>query len=213
MNTLNWIQSDVYEEMEKAPIGKLRMIPGLWIDGKTYWMENVSKEMFPDENISVQIKTEKIHSKISYFRCYITNHADEPRTIKLLLQHRHELSSREHLSFISPAENVIFHMADSKLFLVNGQLNGKKMEECTIQPYWNIFSDQIWNCKKKGTLKYHPMAKGNAISIFALNAVFNGRGTAEGESWIINGNSKSETLQYNSLLIDRVKEDTFKKTY
>ncbi|KON87048.1 hypothetical protein AF332_09645 [Sporosarcina globispora] len=204
MNTLNWIQSDVYEEMEKAPIGKLKMILGLWIDGKTYWMENRSKEVFPEENISVQIKKESIHSKVSYFRSYITNHADKPRTVKLLLQHRHEYSCREHFSFISPAENVIFHMADSKLFLVNGQLNGKKMEECTIQPYWNIYSDQIWTCRKKGILKYHPMAKGNATSVFSLDAVFDGRGTIEGESWIVRGDSKSEILQYNSLLIGNV---------
>jgi hypothetical protein len=57
------------------------------------------------------------------------------------------------------------------------------------------------------------MVQGNAISVFSLNAVFNGRGTIEGGSWIINGDSKSEILRYNNLLIGRVKEGTFKKTY
>jgi hypothetical protein len=203
MNTLNWIRSDVYEEMEQAAKGKLRMIPGLWIDGKTYWMENGFKELFPEENISVHVKRDNVHSKISFFRSYITNHDDKPRNVKLLIQHKHEYSSREHFSFISPAENVIFHMADSKVFLVNGQLNGKKMAECSIQPYWNLYSDQIWKCRNKGILRYHPMVKGNAISIFVFNVGFEGKGTVEAESWIVSGDSKSELLRYNQLLLKK----------
>ncbi len=203
MNTLNWIRSDVYEEMEQAVKGKLRMIPGLWIDGKTYWMENGYKKLFPEEKISVYVKTNNVHSKIAFFKCFIINHDDRPRKVKLLIQHKHECSSREHFSFISPAENVIFHKADSKVFLVNGQLNGKKMTECSIQPYWNLYSDQIWYCRNKGILKYYPMAKGNAISIFALTIDFGGKETAEAETWIINGESKSELLQYNQLLLKK----------
>ncbi|WP_080845095.1 hypothetical protein [Cytobacillus gottheilii] len=180
---------------------KLRMFPGLWVDGVTYWLNDGLQQTLHEIGLSIHVKELPVHSKVRFYKVYVTNHYPFARKVKILLQYTHESPSREHVSFVSPADNLVYHLADQTVYLVNGYMQKEKIKECTIQPYWNIYSDNIWASSALGKLKYIPMFKGNAVSLFTKEIEFDGRQTCEGESWVISGESKSELQNLNSVLL------------
>ncbi|MBU8879388.1 hypothetical protein BGM26_10370 [Bacillus sp. FJAT-29790] len=180
---------------------RLNVIPGIWIGGKTYWMNSGFEKHIPEEGISVQLKQEHIHSNIRLINVFITNHEPRSLSVKLLFQHKHVQAANEHISFISPSENVIFHLADGLIYLVNSHSIDRIKGSCSVQPYMNIHSNNIWACSESGTLKYNPMAKGNAVSLFLLEFQFQGKDTIEGKSWIISSDNEDELLNLNEALL------------
>lgn len=200
MNT-NSLRATDHECLYKTVNRKLRMIPGLWIDGVTYWLDNGLEKTLHEIGLSIHVKELPIHSKVRFYKIYVTNHYPLARKIKVLLQYKHDTHSREHVSFVSPVDNIVYHLADQTVYLANGFMEKEKIKECTIQNYWNIHTDNMWACAKSGKLKYVPMLKGNAVSLYTKELQFSGRQTYEGESWIISGESKKDLLNLNSVLL------------
>ena len=104
---------------------------------------------------------------------------------------------KEHVSFISPVEKVIYHISGGMIYLVNGLYNGGSFNHYTIQPKWNISSNIFWDCQKKGKLKYRPMQKGSIASIYTFDMNIAARDVQKCSSWSVLGNNKFE--------IDRIK--------
>ncbi|MDQ0269446.1 hypothetical protein [Cytobacillus purgationiresistens] len=195
-----------FSEQFSNPIqnSKLILTPGLWIDGHTHWLDSGMEKIFAEKGISIRIKEMDIHSKVRFYKLYVTNHDQNNRKVKLLMAHRYIFPVREHVSFISPSENVIYHVADKKTFLINGHLRGNIKQECTVQPYWNVYNDQIWSHNDKSVLKYHPMVKGHAVSIYAHNVDFQGKESIEGEAWVISDMDKNELIDINHALLKNI---------
>ncbi|UII54866.1 hypothetical protein LS684_14530 [Cytobacillus spongiae] len=202
---------DPYSYSEEPVRYGLKLTPGLWVEGKMYWLMNGMEKLLHEEEISIQVKQEQIHSKARYFDMYVTNHLSFPRKVKLFFMYHHEFSTREHFSFISPSDNVIFHLANSQVFLVNARTSEKRMGQCTIQPYWDVSTGAIWSNKEKGFLKYAPMAKGTSASICSLDIEIPGNQTRKGSSWMIEGSSKTELLKFNQALLKNTLAFPFKK--
>lgn len=180
---------------------RLISTPGIWINGKTHWLKNSHEKFLVDEGISVHVKQEPLHSKVHYYDIYVTNHDKKDVKCKLLMMHHHNNLMKEHLSFVSPVERVIYHLTDQMLYLVNGRHNNQGITNCTIQPQWNMFNDKYWDSQEKGTLKYQPMVKGSAVSLYSFDVHLSGRETKKSSSWIIAGERKTELDELNTCII------------
>lgn len=176
---------------------------GIWVDGKAFWLKSGNEKILIEESISVQLKKDNIHSKIHYFETFLTNHASKPRQILLLFMHQHKDATRDHFSFISPSENVIYHLANNAVYLVNGQINGNAEGQRTVQPYWNFYNDQIWSNLEKGVLTYRPMVKGAAVSVFSMEATIPPNQTIKGTSWVIMDDNKIKLEGLNKLFLKK----------
>lgn len=182
-------------------IDRLIFTPGIWVNGKMYWLKNRGERFLISEGISVKIKHRSPHSKINFFDVFVTNHGKEERQVKLLMMHHPHHIMKEPFSFVSPVEKVIYHLSNGMIYLVNGLHNGKGFHHYTIQPKWNIARNNFWDCQEKGILKYIPMLKGSAASIHTFDLNLSARGTQRCSSWSITGNSKLEINELNKRLL------------
>ncbi|MBS4191295.1 hypothetical protein KHA94_13985 [Bacillus sp. FJAT-49705] len=179
----------------------LEMIPGIWIEGKTYWLTSGTEELMQEEGISVDVEQESSRSDLQSFNINITNHYQQSKNVKLLIQNRYQHQDYNHFSFISPTENAVFHLIDNQVYLIDGFCHGMVREACSVQPIWDIYMDRIWSCSKMGKLKYNPMANGNAASILLYNINFKGIETFEGKTWMIKGRNEVELIKLNEALL------------
>ncbi|MGP7816245.1 hypothetical protein [Niallia sp. 01092] len=202
MKTEAYLQSD-YQSMEKKSIsGRLVGTIGIWLDGKTYWIQNGYEKLIPEQAISVHIKHVPKHSKIQYNEIFVRNHSVLSKQMKVLMLNYYSKPLDEQLTFVSPTDNVIFHTVNNHLFLVNGETsNGSRIEQKTVQPLWNVHTELIWSNNANGILKYQPMGKGASVSIFSLNLEMKPQSIASCKAWTIHGAEKKELMDLNQLLI------------
>ena len=186
---------------KRKDIDRLVFTLGIWINGRTYWLENKSERFLISEGISVNMNQKIIHSKIKYFDVIVTNHGKRDRRVKLLMMNHHQ--RKEHFSYISPVDKVIYHISSGKIHLVNGLHNGKGFNHYTIQPEWTIKrnSSYLWDSQEKGILKYMPMFKGAAASVHTFDLNIEARGTQKCSSWSIIGNDKKEIIELNRRIL------------
>ena len=200
MKTNAYLQIDNEENFES---GRKPLIfsPGIWVNGKVYWLGNVTEKLLLQEDLSIKIKQTNVHSRVEFFDLYVTNHSKTGKKAKLILMQRHADSANEQFSFVSPNEDVIFHFADKRIYLVNGLNSNGRMKQCTVQPIWNVSTERLWNCRESGKLNYQPMAKGSAASLFSLDLKMKPRETQKSSCWIIEGNEKNTVVQLNAMLL------------
>jgi hypothetical protein len=185
--------------------------PGLWIDGRMRWFKNGDEKLIFEEEVTVNSKKVHVHSKVYFYSLYISNHSQNEKNVKVVTMHQHPNAERDHLAFVSPSENVIFHLTNNKVFLVNGNCDGDGLKQYTIQPPWSIYSDQIWSNLQKGSLKYQPLNKGGAISLFSIDMNIPPKTTGKANTWIITGESKNELIKLDQLLLKNRLAFPFKK--
>lgn len=205
-----YLQVDNHENYEP---GRKPLIfsPGIWINGKVYWLGNTTEKLLPQEELSIKIKQANIHSKIEFIDLYVTNHSIIGKEAKLILMQRYAESANEQFSFVSPNEDVIFHFADKRIYLVNGINNICRMKQCTVQPIWNVGTERLWSCQDSGRLNYQPMAKGAAASLFSLDLKMKPRETQKSSCWMIEGTEKNKVMQLNAMLLKNTLAITDKK--
>ncbi|MFZ7945401.1 hypothetical protein [Neobacillus sp. 19] len=177
-----------------SPLDILQFVPGIWVNGNCHWLQNTMEKVIYDEELIMKVKQEQIHSKIRFSSVYVSNHSDQMKEIKILAMHHFLNVGQDHLTFVSPADNHIFHHANKKAFLINANYNQSGMKEYTSMPLWTAYTDQIWGSIQKGILKYQPMAKGPAASIFAMKMSVAPHETNKMTTWTITGSSKSELI-------------------
>lgn len=182
-------------------IEEMHYIPGLWLNGKRYWLQNCSEKILYQEEVMVKIKQEHVHSRIRLFHLVVSNHSDQIKLTKLISMHHHPKISQEHFAFISPTDHVVLHLANKDMYMINGFCNGTFINECTLQPYLNIFTDEIWSCREKGKLKYVPMIKGPSASILAMDIAIKPHETVTLSTWIIKGKEKQELVSLDKAII------------
>jgi hypothetical protein len=187
--------------LRKGTVEFLEYIPGIWLDGKSYWLHNSGEKVLYEEEIIVKVKQEQVHSKIRYLNLYVSNHSSKIKEMKILVMYHYSHAAPEQFSFVSPTENVIYHLANKHVYMVNGQCNGIGIKEYTIQPYWNVFTDRIWSCLEKGSLRYQPMAKGHSANIIAMKVSIEPHETVKFSTWSIKGKSKSELISLDKALL------------
>ena len=184
-----------------TPLEQLEFIPGVWLNGNCFWLQNSGEKVIYDEEVIVKVKQEQIHSKIRFFNLYVSNHSSKIKEMKVLATYHCSHVSPDQFSFVSPAENVIFHLTNKNVYLVNGHCNGTGIMEYSIQPHWKVFTDQVWNCQKKGKLKYQPMAKGDSSSILAMKVSIKPHETIKISTWSIKGKNKNELISLDKALL------------
>ncbi|MFT8319278.1 MAG: hypothetical protein ABF649_00060 [Bacillus sp. (in: firmicutes)] len=203
MKTEAYLQSDYQSIQKEAVSGRLVSTIGLWIEGKTYWIQNGYEKLIPEQAISVHIKHVPKHSKIQYSEIYVRNHSFIVKQMKVLMLNYYSKPFKEHLTFVSPTDNVIFHSVNEELFLVNGESNGSRIEQRTVQPIWNVHTELIWSNNDNGILKYQPMGKGASVSIFSLNVEVQPQTSTNCKTWTIHGKEKKDLMDLNQLLIKK----------
>lgn len=62
--------------------------PGIWLNGKVYWLGNVTEKLLPQEDLSIKIKQADVHSRVEFFNLYVTNHSKVSKEAKLILMQR-----------------------------------------------------------------------------------------------------------------------------
>lgn len=187
-------------ERENVVKNGLIATPGIWINGKIYWMRDSREKFISEENIFVYVKERSIHSKTKIHEVFIKNHGDYKRNIKVFFMHHYAEVTREILTFVSPVEKSIFHIMNPSVYLVNGYCQGKMMDQMTVQPLWKGNTENIWQSLENGILQYQPMAKGMMVSIFSLEGNVEAHDTCKATSWLVNGENKREALHLNQAM-------------
>jgi len=185
---------------ELSSINDLKCIPGIWVGGKTYWLDSNNNELNLDEGIFFHVKNEHVQQNINLLTAFVTNQSFCPLRAKLIFQYQQE-TDFEQFSFISPSENIIYHLADNTINLINGHCINNRRSRYSVQPLYNLCQNQIWTCKETGILKYNPMAIGNVMSIQIFDLDLDERQTMIGKSWIISGQNEENLLKLNEMLI------------
>ncbi|WHY65716.1 hypothetical protein [Neobacillus sp. SuZ13] len=185
----------------QLPQETLQFIPGLWVNGKYFWLQDCKEKVLHNEEIIIKVKQEQPHSKIRYSSVFISNHSKEKKEIKLLAMHYYPLVIQDNLVFVSPTDKRIFHHANNNIYLVNGEHNGVGMKEYTAMQQWKVFTDQIWSSLQKGSLNYLPMAKTPASSIFSIKMSLGPHEIGKMNTWTITGSNKNELLSMEQALI------------
>lgn len=181
----------------------IQFIPGIWVNGKYFWLQNTMEKVIYDESLMLKVKQEQIPSQISLSSVFVSNHSDQTKPINLLAMHHFLNVGHDHLTFVSPVENHIFHHANEMVYLVNGYCNKSCIKEYSVVPLWNAYTDRIWSSIQKGNLKYQPMAKGPAASIFTMKMCIEPHQTLKMDTWTISGSNKSELLSLEKALIKK----------
>lgn len=179
----------------------VEFVPGIWMNGKCIWLQNCTEKVLVEEGVIIKIKHEQIHSKIRYTTIYVSNYSSGPKNLKILGMHY--IPNLNHLTFVSPSDRRVFHLADERLLLVNGRSNDSIIKEYTTVPLWTARSDKIWSSLHNGILKYQPMAKGPAASILALEMTLGAHVTKKLNTWEIIGTNKNEILSLEKALLSR----------
>lgn len=200
MKSNSCLHSDSVENNERAATGFFHVIPGIWIGGKTYWLQQEVEELNLDEGIFLHIRKENVQPNIKMLVVSVTNQSFCPLRAKLIFQYRQKVFQEE-LSFISPAKNVIFHLANDKINLISGQTSNSALSVCSVQPLWNIYDNEIWACAQSGILKYYPMVHGNPVSFQIFNLDIEENETCIGKSWLISGQCETDLLKLNAMLL------------
>ena len=202
MKTETCIQSQFFGEIDQAKKVGLSVIIGVWVNGKTYWMKPGADKLILEEGITLLLQQNIVEDKVRLYNVELSNQSKCPISTKLLIQHRYHQLDNSHLSFISPSENVVFHLAGDLVHLANGNIDDGKIKRiCTVQPLWNIYSNKIWDCPESGTIQYRPMAKGQVASLFIYDFKSIGKGTYRGKSWVISGENETELIKLNEALL------------
>ncbi|WP_409270659.1 hypothetical protein V1499_14835 [Neobacillus sp. SCS-31] len=180
---------------------KLAIATGLWINGHVYGRFEARETLLYEEKLTLKISEENPHSKIAVLNYFICNHGNEEKRIKLLAMHLPKTFVMNHFSFISPADQTIFHLAGEKMFLVGGLPEEGLKWKATVIPSWHISSDSIWGDIGRGILKYSPLAKGNPASILSADIAVPPGKTVRLSSWIISGEGKTEVVSLRDVLL------------
>jgi hypothetical protein len=200
---MNLTKSEKNKQTSKhqTPMASLQFIPGIWVNGKYLWLQNSLEKVIYDEEIIINVKLEQPHSKICLSSVYVSNHSNQTKEIKVLAMHHCSFIAHDSLTFVSPTDNRIFHHVEKQIFLVNAHCNGLGMTENTAMPQWSVYTDQIWSSLQKGNLKYQPMAKGPAASIFAMKMSIGPHKTSKMKTWTITGSNKNELILMEQALL------------
>lgn len=194
-----------------APIEQLQLIPGLWVNGNCFWMQDQAEKVIYEEGLVMKVKQEQLHSRIRFSTVYVSNYSNQKKEVRILTMHQYPNPTGEQLTFVSPTDNRIFHLANKTVYMVNGQYNGIGMRDSTVMPQWNAFTDQIWSSLKKGCLKYQPMVKGLAASIFMEYLTLDSHETKKMNTWTIWGTSKDEVQSIERALLKNILAFPFEK--
>ncbi|GHH96998.1 hypothetical protein [Neobacillus kokaensis] len=184
-----------------ASIGKLQYIPGIWVNGKYFWLQNRMEKVIYEEGLIIKVEQKHLHSKIHFFNIFVSNHSHQSKDIKILAMHHFQNAHQDHLTFVSPTDQRIFHHAGQNVFLVNLMHNESETKEYTTMPLWNVYTNQIWSSLQNGTLKYQPMAKGPAASILAEKITVSPQKTEKISTWTIAGKNKNEVIAMEQALL------------
>jgi hypothetical protein len=187
--------------IHQLPLEPLQFIPGLWVDGKYFWLQGCTEKVFNEEELIIKVKQEQYHSKIRFSSVYVSNHSEQPKDVKLLAMHYYPNVIQDNLAFVSPTDNRIFHLANKHIFLVNAEYSGAGRKEYTTMPQWNVYTDKIWSSLQKGNLNYIPMSKGPAASIFAVKMTIEPHGIRKMNTWTITGSNKNELISMEQALL------------
>ncbi|WP_338470253.1 hypothetical protein R4Z10_15810 [Niallia sp. XMNu-256] len=195
------IENIVPFQQKRKFIHHLNFTPGIWINGKTHWLKKTNEMFLISDGISVKMNQRSTISKVNYFDMIVTNHGKKERHVKLLMMYHHPNQKKEHISFISPVDKVIYHVSGGLIYLVNGMHNGNGFNHYTIQSRSNISSNSFWDCQEKGILNYRPMYKGSAASIKVFDLKIGARDIQKCSTWSISGNNKIEITELNNRLL------------
>src|SRR5574342_609563 len=119
MNKIKQLQQK--KPSPQLPHETLQFIPGLWVNGKYFWLQDCKEKVLHYEEIIIKVKEEQPHSKIRYSSVYISNHSKETKGIKVLAMHYYPIVTQDNLAFVSPTDKRIFHHANNNIYLVNGE--------------------------------------------------------------------------------------------
>jgi len=201
MKKLTEVVKASLDDAQFSPSIMLHFTPGIWVNEKCYWLQDCREKIIYEEKLTLKVMEEQIHSKIKLFHLYVRNHSSQDKRIKILGMHYHPRFLKDHFAFISPADHLIFHFFSNKhIYLVNGQNHGTGMKEYTIQPFWHVFTGQIWSSLDKGTLEFQPIMKGMVSSIFTLEELIRANTSAKFNTWMIIGQTKAELVSFDWVL-------------
>lgn len=173
----------------------------IWTEEKTHWMMNTREKLLVEEGLTIKMVDKQIHSQIRHSNISVKNHTSIQRPIKLLVIHHFSEIMKGQFCFIAPTDQVIYHLAHQQIHLVSGFCKGASIQQATVQPIWNVHSDLFWKCSQRGILKYQPMAKGPAASIFVLDLILGPQETERAAAWIISSKTKEDAIALNEVVL------------
>ncbi|RID83845.1 hypothetical protein D1970_14670 [Mesobacillus zeae] len=193
---MNLINNVGQYSVNKTETDFLEMVPGLWINGEMHWMrENIL--YLPEAGVSAQCEKIDILPDVNFFEILVHGKAEMPVKGKLVIMYRQRDVSANSFAFISPSENVIFHLHHDAVYLVDGTNGTENIQQCTVLPYSKVETGDIWSSQPEGSLYYQPMSQGAFASLHSFELRFDGSETVSYRTWCIRGTEKEALLKIN----------------
>ena len=63
-----------FKQNKKKLGDPLIFTPGIWVNGKTYWIKNKQELFLISEGISIKVQQRTKHSKVNFFDIFVRNH-------------------------------------------------------------------------------------------------------------------------------------------
>ncbi|RFU64285.1 hypothetical protein D0469_18965 [Peribacillus saganii] len=198
MNILSASRLETQYSIETVPCSS-RWRAGHWLNGRFRWLNSNT----PDKSIcSEEFEVKQLSSyntKVVFWRLTIPNQTSSYSLHKIFFEYEGDCSSNT-AAFYSPNEQAIMHSANGTVSLLGGIMEGKGLTQYCIRQKGR---DSLFKSKLDGTLNFSPLARGNVISTYSLEALLAPGEDAAATAWMIVSNCKDEAVTLNDQLKNR----------
>ncbi|WP_071460131.1 hypothetical protein [Bacillus massilinigeriensis] len=172
------------------------MIPCIWHNGNLHWvLEN--NFYIREAGVSIQYEKVEMLPDVNFYEIIISGESNMGMSGKLIIMHRHKLLGNKGFAFLSPAENVIFHLDNQFVYLVDSDDSTGRIRQSTVLPWSIVKKGNIWGTKQQESLLYQPLGQGDVASLQVFDFNFKEEHPVIFHTWCTRGKDKDSLLKIN----------------
>jgi len=205
---------------------------GVWVDGKLSWTsdkdwslhieceeEALSGKTFAENtNLGVELNlSDTVYNEKNIFLRKVTvrNTGNAGREFKIFFGQEFELyeSHSRDTAYFDPLTHSIIHYRGSRVFLINGQLEGKGFDDYTTGEFGKRGKEGSYKDAEDGVLSKNPIEHGRVDSIIEFTVRLDANEEQTIYYWVAVAKSIGEAHELNSYLLERGAEHLIKTTH
>ncbi|RFU61889.1 hypothetical protein [Bacillus sp. V59.32b] len=192
------ISLSAYQPNFKRELSRKHLKAGIWLDGTFDWVTDESSSYLGGEvRTLVQSFTKR---QVTFYKFTIQNSSKAKLIPKVMFQYQ-DLLERQTVAFYSPSEKAILHVGQASVALVGGLMNGNGIAQYCIQGKKHLYQNGCFKSLNEGILSFSPLAKGEVISMFSLEAPIMPQDSVEAIAWVISSATQEEAKFINDSLL------------
>jgi len=210
-----------YVGLENHVGGQHKHRVGVWVEGKMRWLDNNWDIKIQSEdnaligNISARNNelgielhfSDTVYNEKNIFIREITvkNLTDRRREIKLYFAHEFEIyeSKRGDTVYFDPIRHTIIHYRGLRVFLINGQMDGKSFNDYTTGIFNIDGKEGSYKAAEQGKLPKNPIEHGPTDSVIGFDINLNSHETKTIYYWMTIAKSIPEADELDNYVLNK----------